>query len=102
MSTMQTDEGHALSAQGVGWYRDSDGLGERYWNGAAWQGFRTGAREWGVFCFLVIWLFGPAVTFLIAIHRASTTARLVLGAIALASGVFQVRALRCQLTVTPQ
>jgi hypothetical protein len=50
----------------AGWHPDSDRLGERYWNGAAWEGFRVRNRDLGFVFTILIWVYIPIATVWIA------------------------------------
>jgi hypothetical protein len=50
----------------AGWHPDSDRLGERYWNGAAWEGFRVRNRDLGFVVTILIWVYIPIATVWIA------------------------------------
>jgi PH (Pleckstrin Homology) domain-containing protein len=89
----------------AGWHPDSDRLAERYWNGAAWEGFRVRNRGPGFVVTVLIRVYIPIATVWIAtsggdFNRPSVgmrVASVVVGVLAL---VLIGRALTQAITIT--
>jgi hypothetical protein len=90
----------------AGWYPDSDRLGERYWNGEGWEGFRVRKRHLSFVVPWLIWVYIPIATVWIAAKAPHLrhpscglrTASVVIGLLTL---IPTARALRCSITITP-
>jgi hypothetical protein len=86
------------AAVSVGWHRDSDGVGERCWDGISWRDFRVATRDWRC----LGWLAWPCCPVLvIAFVIGSLGVHIASALICLALAVLVVRSVRAALTVTP-
>jgi hypothetical protein len=84
-------------SKAVGWHPDSDGLGERYWDGASWRDFRIVRREWGCLWAALIWAYFPLG---VAFTVGSSGLRIASALIAVALAAPVARGLRLALIVT--